>query len=141
MLFRHYLSRTYPLCFLFLYCVPSTVNKNSDNSVTQLHRIKESVTISNNPVTNVLNRESFRLKAVYEDALKRNSSIAGDLKVQFNINPDGSVDSVSLVNCTISDTAFVNSILRYISNWSFPKVDNVAAIKVVYPFRFEPATK
>jgi TonB family protein len=85
----------------------------------------------------VVTRETRRLKRVYEDWLKRDPQLGGNLKVKFTILPNGSVTSVTIVSSTTGNADFDNAILRYIKRWSFPEVQGANPVEVVYPFVFE----
>jgi TonB family protein len=92
---------------------------------------------SQTAISQVVNRETQRLKRVYEEWLKRDPALNGRLTVKFVILPSGSVSSVSVVKSTTENAEFDETILRYIRRWQFPPVDGGSPVEVVYPFVFE----
>jgi TonB family protein len=85
----------------------------------------------------VVTREQQRLKRVYEDWLKRDPQLAGNLTVKFTILPEGGVANASIVKSTTNNSDFDEAILRYIKRWQFPPVQGGGPVEVVYPFVFE----
>jgi TonB family protein len=92
---------------------------------------------SQTSIKKVIDLESNRLKRVYENWLKRDPSLAGQLKIKFTIMPDGSVSNVTIVNSSTKNSEFDETLVRYIKRWSFPAVDGASPVEVVYPFVFE----
>jgi TonB family protein len=91
-------------------------------------------------IKKVIDLESNRLKRVYETWLKRDPTLAGQLKVKFTIMPDGSVANVTVVSSTTKNSEFDETLVRYISRWAFPAVDGASPVEVVFPFVFEAQT-
>jgi TonB family protein len=85
----------------------------------------------------IVTRETQRLKRVYEDWLKRDPQLAGNLTVKFTILPTGAVSNVSIVKSGTSNGDFDEAIIRYIKRWQFPAVEGASPVEVVYPFVFE----
>jgi TonB family protein len=92
---------------------------------------------SQTAIGRIVTRETQRLKRVYEDWLKRDPQLAGNLTVKFTILPTGAVSNVSVVKSSTSNGDFDEAILRYIKRWQFPAVDGASPVEVVYPFVFE----
>jgi TonB family protein len=92
---------------------------------------------SQSSIKKVIDLESNRLKRVYETWLKRDPSLAGQLKIKFTIMPDGSVTNVSIVSSTTKNTEFDETLVRYIKRWAFQAMDGGSPVEVVYPFVFE----
>jgi TonB family protein len=88
-------------------------------------------------IQRVVQRETQRLKRVYEDWLKRDPALSGRLTVKFTILPSGAVSNVSVVKTTMNNPEFDETILRYIKRWQFPEVSGGTPVEVVYPFVFE----
>jgi TonB family protein len=81
--------------------------------------------------------EANRLKRVYENWLKRDPSLAGQLKIKFTILPSGEVANVSIVNSSTNNSEFDENIVRYVKRWMFPAVEGGGPVEVIYPFVFE----
>ena len=92
---------------------------------------------SQSTIQRVVNRETQRLKRVFEDWLKRDPSLSGNLTVKFVILPSGGVSNVSIVKTSTNNSDFDNTILRYIKRWKFPPIPDSGPVEVVYPFVFE----
>jgi TonB family protein len=92
---------------------------------------------SQSTIQKIVNRETMRLKRVFEDWLKRDPSLQGHLTVKFIILPSGAVSNVAIVKSTTQNSAFDETILRYIKRWQFPAVSDASPVEVVYPFVFE----
>lgn len=91
-------------------------------------------------IKKVIDLESNRLKRVYENWLKRDPSLSGQLRIKFTIMPDGSVTNVTIVNSTTKNSEFDETFIRYVKRWAFPAVDGVRPVEVEYPFMFEAQT-
>ncbi len=91
-------------------------------------------------IQDVINRESRRIKRVYENWLKRDPSLNGQLKVRFIITPSGTASSVSVVKSTTSNGDFDENILRYIRRWDFSSCSIAESIEIVFPFAFSGTT-
>ncbi len=92
---------------------------------------------SQSAIARVINRERGRLVRVYENWLKRDPALSGQLKIKFTILPDGSVTNVAIVKSTTNNPDFDTNILRYVKRWRFPPEQGGAPTEVVYPFVFE----
>ncbi len=88
-------------------------------------------------IQRIVTRETQRLKRVYEDWLKRDPQLAGNLTVKFTILSGGTVSNISIVKSTTNNSDFNEAILRYIKRWQFPSVNGGGPVEVVYPFVFE----
>jgi TonB family protein len=87
-------------------------------------------------IQEAINRESHRIKRVYENWLKRDPSLSGQLKVRFVITSSGTVSEVSVVNSTTSSAEFDENIVRYIKRWDFSSCGTGESIEIVFPFVF-----
>lgn len=88
-------------------------------------------------IQRVITLEQQRIKRVYENWLKRDPALAGQLKIKFTIMPDGSVSNVTVVASSTKNSEFDDTILRYVKRWSFPSVAGGGPVEVVFPFVFE----
>ncbi len=81
--------------------------------------------------------EANRLKRVYENWLKRDPSLSGQLKIKFTILPSGEVANVSVVTSTTNNAEFDENIVRYVKRWMFQAIEGGGPVEVIYPFVFE----
>ena len=88
-------------------------------------------------IQRVINLEQQRIKRVYENWLKRDPALAGQLRIKFTIMPDGSVTSLSIVSSSTKNSEFDDTILRYVKRWAFSPVEGGGPVEVVFPFVFE----
>jgi TonB family protein len=77
------------------------------------------------------------LKHVFENWLKRDPALHGQLKIKFTILPSGEVSNVSIVSSTMNNSEFDENIVRYIKRWAFPPVEGGGPVEVTFPFVFE----
>jgi len=87
-------------------------------------------------IQNVITRESHRIKRVYENWLKRDPSLAGQMKVRFMITSSGTVSDASVVTSSTGNGEFDDNILRYIKRWDFSGCGVGESIEIVFPFVF-----
>jgi TonB family protein len=92
---------------------------------------------SQSSIKKVIDQETNRLKRVYETWLKRDPSLAGQLKIKFTIMPDGSVTNVTIVSTSTKNSEFDETLVRYIKRWAFPAMEGGGPVEVVFPFVFE----
>ena len=88
-------------------------------------------------IQRIITLEQQRIKRVYENWLKRDPALAGQLKIKFTIMPDGTVSNVTIVTSSTKNSEFDDTILRYVKRWSFPSVAGGGPVEVVFPFVFE----
>jgi TonB family protein len=88
-------------------------------------------------IVRIISRETNRLIRVFENWLKRDPGLHGQIRVRFTIKPDGSVVNVAVVKSTTNNSDFDQIILRYIERWMFPPVASGGDIEIEQPFVFE----
>jgi len=79
-------------------------------------------------------------RACYDEALKKNPSIEGDLDITWKIDPDGNVvdTGVDQSKSTIRDEAVSSCIITIIKKVKFAKSAKGFETKAHYPFNFHP---
>lgn len=92
---------------------------------------------SQDAIGRVEKREEPRLKRVYEEWLKRDPQLSGNLTIKFVILSDGSVSNIVIIKTTIDNSEFNEAIVRYIMRWQFPPIEGSGPVEVTYPFVFE----
>ena len=75
---------------------------------------------------------------LYNRALRKNPSLAGQVLVELTIAPDGSVSSAKILSSELDDEALERKLLLKIKKFKF-KSSNVAEITVTYPIDFLPS--
>lgn len=87
-------------------------------------------------IQRVINRQSKRIKRVYENWLKRDPKLKGTLKVRFTILPSGEASAVSVLHSTTANSRFDSNILRYVQRWDFAACGITESVEIVFPFAF-----
>ena len=88
-------------------------------------------------IRNVINLEENKLKRVFETWLKRDPTLGGQLKIKFTILPSGEVSNVAIVNSSTNNSAFDETIVRYVQRWTFDPVSGGGPIDITCPLAFE----
>lgn len=87
-----------------------------------------------NEVIRVVSANKGQILAPYEEALKANPSLAGTIKIQWTIAPDGLVENVYTVSNTTGNMALEQRIEEAIRRLRFKGVQG----DVLYPFKLVP---
>jgi TonB family protein len=95
------------------------------------------VSTSKGCINQVIRHQQSRLKRVFETWLKRDPQLSGRIKVKFTLLPSGSVTAASLVQSTMNNARFEETIVRYIRQWDFSSCEIGAPIDIELPFVFE----
>ena len=75
---------------------------------------------------------------IYNRALRKNPSLAGQVVVELTIAPDGKVVSVNILSSELGDAALERKLVLKIKRFKFSQA-NVAEIIVTYPIDFLPS--
>jgi hypothetical protein len=89
-------------------------------------------------IEKVIAKNRFELQLCFENALRRNKEMAGNMEWQWRIDSRGIIDDLSLVKSTISDQTMINCVRSRIQSWKFPRPRH-GAVEISYPFEFKPA--
>ncbi len=91
-------------------------------------------------INEVVQRHRSEIRACYDAALQRNPGLRGKVVVAFNIAPNGIVQSASVKESTLGDSALGNCIVARVKSWTFPKPEAPVVTEVsAYPFYLNPA--
>jgi hypothetical protein len=89
-------------------------------------------------VQHIIRQEYGKLRACYDEGLRRNPTLKGALAVRFEIDRDGNASNVSRDAATdLPDVAAVQCMLRVFSGLCFAPPDE-GIVTVVYPVQFSP---
>lgn len=75
---------------------------------------------------------------IYNRALRKNPSLAGQVVVELTITPDGSVTSVIILSSELDDEKLERKLVLKIRKFKFTSA-NVAEITITYPIEFLPS--
>jgi len=88
-------------------------------------------------IQRVIDLEKNKLKRVFETWLKRDPALGGQLKIKFTIMPSGEVTNVAVINSSTNNSAFDETIVRYVQHWAFDPVDGGGPVDITCPLAFE----
>ena len=78
---------------------------------------------------------SAEVQDCYTKALEKNPKIGGQLKLRFDIGPNGKV--IGANSDGIPEPALVTCVVAAVRKWEFAKPASGGKLRVVYPFRFQ----
>lgn len=84
----------------------------------------------------VIRANLAQIKACYERNLQGDRGLAGRVKVDFTVSPNGQVAAASIAQSTLGSPATENCITGAIRRWKFPLPRNNSRVQVSYPFVF-----
>lgn len=87
-------------------------------------------------IDDVIRRHRNQLRYCYERALRRDSSLAGEVVIRFTIAEDGTVAEASVDRSTIGDANLEPCLLRQFQRMQFPTQPGGGEVVVRYPLRF-----
>ncbi|MBI5534572.1 MAG: AgmX/PglI C-terminal domain-containing protein [Deltaproteobacteria bacterium] len=88
-------------------------------------------------IQQVVRNEYTRLRACYEDGLRREPTLTGRVATRFVIGLDGTVSQVTSGGSDLPDRVVQECIFDVFRTLKFPR-PNGGIITVVYPIRFSP---
>lgn len=88
-------------------------------------------------IQKVIDREKVRLIRIYENRLKQDPELKGQIKIRFTILPTGAVASVSIAKSTMNNPEFEDMVVRFVQRWMFTPISGGGPVEVVFPFAFE----
>jgi len=95
--------------------------------------------VSEAAVERAIKKKLSKLRYCYEKALFKNSNLAGLIKIQWVIKPNGKVPSGKIVSSELNNGKLHRCLIKEIKKIRFPKPKGGNAT-VQYPFQFNPTT-
>jgi len=89
-------------------------------------------------IERVFQKNKDKIFNIYNRALRKNPSLAGQVVVELTIAPDGNVVRVDILSSELGDEALERKLVLKIKRFKFSKA-NVAEIIVTYPIEFLPS--
>jgi len=90
-------------------------------------------------IREVIRRRIAQVRFCYEQALQSNPALAGRVRVEFLIAPDGRVRSARVAEgTTLDDSSLTDCLVARVGSWEFPQPKGGGSVKVTYPFVFKP---
>jgi hypothetical protein len=84
-------------------------------------------------VQRIIRQNLSGIKWCYQDALQRNKSLKGKVKLAFTILPTGKVANPNAINPSIKDQKLLSCIKGRMKRWRFPAPKEGGVVKVSYP--------
>ncbi|MBI5599352.1 MAG: AgmX/PglI C-terminal domain-containing protein [Deltaproteobacteria bacterium] len=78
------------------------------------------------------------LKYIYNNALRKDSTLKGKVTVKIVISPDGKVAKAEMVSTTLDSSETVEAIVARITRWKFPTLLGGEEYIITYTFDFSP---
>jgi len=89
-------------------------------------------------IMRVVNDNQAVLRYAYNMRLREKPGLRGNIKVEFAIDQFGKVISCKVIDSSMNDPVFEQTIVSKIKRWVFHKIDKPGDVtKVVYPFVFQ----
>jgi hypothetical protein len=79
-----------------------------------------------------------QVRACYEDGLKRNQALIGQVTMNFEINGAGLLNYSRVQRSSLNDRPVEDCISQKMMNWKFPQPRGGVNVKVSYPFMLRP---
>jgi len=89
-------------------------------------------------IERVFQRNKGSIFNLYNRALRKNPSLAGQVVIELTISPGGQVTAVNLLSSELGDKTLERKLIIKIKKFKFSKA-NVAEITVTYPIDFLPS--
>lgn len=83
-------------------------------------------------------KRRFQLQICYENALRKNFRLKGQMEWEWVLDTRGKVSGLALVNSDIKDRQMIRCIKSRIAKWQLPKARN-GKVKIRFPFTFDRA--
>jgi len=109
--------------------------KASSNTNTSKSTLK---TRAADEIERVFQKNKGGIFNLYQRALRKNPSLAGQVVVELTIAPDGSVTAVNIISSELGDEKLERKLVLKIKKFKFARA-NVAEITVTYPIVFLPS--
>ncbi len=81
-----------------------------------------------------------QVRACYEEGLRKNTGLAGQVSMAFEINGEGGLNYSNVQRSTLGNAEVESCISTKMMNWKFPKPTGGVNVKVAYPFMLRPAS-
>jgi hypothetical protein len=81
-----------------------------------------------------------QVRACYEQGLQKNSALAGQVSMGFEINGGGALNYAKVSKSSLGDSQVEQCISERMMTWKFPKPVGGVNVKVVYPFLLRPVS-
>lgn len=95
--------------------------------------------LDKNLIREVIHSHRGQIRYCYEEAMTRNPSLQGKVRVRFVIGSDGAVPSAQVAESTVGHAGLEQCVASRVGTWRFPKPRTGSQVVVLYPFLFKPS--
>jgi hypothetical protein len=88
----------------------------------------------------VFDRYKASLYRLYNRELRQDPTLRGQLILRLTIEPDGSVSMCMLQSTDMDAPTLAEQVVARVHSFDFGAKENIAAMTIVYPIDFLPAT-
>ena len=88
----------------------------------------------------VFDRHKAALYRLYNRELRKNPTLKGQIVLRLTIEPDGSVSLCEVKSSNMKAPKLADQVVRRVRTFDFGAKDGIAAVTIVYPIDFLPAT-
>jgi len=111
------------------------VEQAREDSIKRVEKAKNSR--SNGGIQRVVMQNMSALRYAYSQRLRVNPELGGKITVKFIVNEFGIVISAEVVDSTMSDSEFEETLLSKVKDWNFGRIDKAGDVsEFTYPFVF-----
>jgi hypothetical protein len=120
------------------YSKPASGPQSAPKMVEGLPKVPKG--LPTDVVRRVVRANFPRFRACYQQTLKKDPGVAGVVSVSFTIEKTGAVASAALDEkaSTVYDSQMKSCVLGVYKTMSFPELEGVTSMTVVYPIDFKP---
>ena len=108
----------------------------SGESVVRMKMPNVSGALDRRLVMKVVRQHFGELRACHDKTFSKKKAVYGMLTVSWEVNPQGVVDKVKIIDSAIKDKDMQKCITTAIKYWRFPAPKDGAPVTVEYPFEF-----
>ena len=87
----------------------------------------------------VFDRYKAALYRLYNQELRRDPTLRGQLVLRLTIEPDGTVSSCELYSSDMDAPALAGQVVQRVSAFDFGAKEDIVAVTIIYPIDFVPA--
>lgn len=119
------------------------VPKKTKRTLTKAEKLERARKLANSPyrkasfIRKTINTQTPKLQKIYLDFVNSGEEVNGEILIKMRIAPSGKIDA-SIAKTDIKNRRFNKKILREVSRWKFPAIDeDLGTLTISYPFTFK----
>lgn len=80
----------------------------------------------------------YRIRSCYKNELRKQPTLAGELRVAFVVKPNGRADNIRVVRSTLRRPSLHRCVIQNIAHISFSRPISARPVRIEYPMKFQP---